>query len=192
MIRTTVGYTGGTTPNPDYRHIGDHSEAIRVEYAPDAISYQQLLDVFWASHEPTLESWNRQYRNAVFVLDAEQRRQAGASRAAVAGLVHRPVHTAVEPAGPFTPAEDYHQKYLLRRAGGLFAELRAGFADEAELLASTAATRINGYLGCNGSLSSLEREIDDFGLSASGREQLLAYVRSSCRQAAGPTCPGPQ
>jgi peptide-methionine (S)-S-oxide reductase len=138
-----------------------------------------------------MESWNRQYRSAVFVVGAAQQRLAEETRRQVAAKGHGEVHTAVEPAGPFYPAEDYHQKYLLRHSRALFAELRNRFASEAALLASTSAARLNGYLGCNGSLADLEREIDSFGLSPQGRQQLLGYLKESCRQPAGPTCPAP-
>jgi len=192
VVRTTVGYTGGTTATPDYKHIGDHSEAIRVEFDPQITSYRYLLEVFWASHDPGQESWSRQYRNAVFVTNETQRTLTEQSRGEVAARIRKPVHTAIELAGTFYPAEDYHQKYLLRRAKALFTELRDRYADEAEMLASTTAARINGYLGCNGYLVDLERELDSFGLSVQGREQLLDYFKSSCRDVAGPTCPKPQ
>lgn len=128
----------------------------------------------------------------MFALNEGQQRLAEASRSDLAERGGRPVHTAVETAGPFYPAEGYHQKYLLRRARALFDELRSNYASETEMLASTPAARINGYLGCNGYLADLEREIGSFGLTAPGREQLLAYVKSSCKGAAGATCPAPQ
>lgn len=114
------------------------------------------------------------------------------SRSGVAARAQQKIHTAVETAGTFYPAEDYHQKYLLRRAKTLFNDLRGRYENEAEMLESTPAARINGYLGCNGDLADLERGINDLGLSAKGREQLLDYVKSSCRNQAGQTCPKPQ
>ena len=165
---------------------------MRIDFDPQVISYRQLLDIFWASHEPGLDAWNRQYRNAVFVLTPEQQALAEQSRDGLRGRLKRPVLTAIEPAKTFFVAENYHQKYLLRRAESLFTDLHSRYASEADLLFSTPATRINGYLGCNGDLSALESEVDSFGLSEGGRRKLLTFVKDSCRTPAGPTCPAPK
>jgi len=165
---------------------------VRIDFDPQVTSYRKLLDIFWASHEPGLDAWNRQYRNAVFALTPAQQALAEQSRDDLRDRLKRPVLTAIEPAKTFFVAEDYHQKYLLRRAESLFADLRSRYASEADLLFSTPATRVNGYLGCNGDLSNLESEVDSIGLSAGGRRELLAFVKDSCRAPAGPTCPAPK
>jgi len=165
---------------------------VRIDYNPAVISYRQLLEILWASHEPGLEPWSRQYRNAVFTLTPKQQAMAEQSRDDLRGRLKGPVFTAVEPAKTFFVAEDYHQKYLLHRAEALFADLRSRYGSESELLFSTPATRINGYLGCNGSISDLENEVDNFGLSEGGRRKLLTFVKDSCSVTAGPTCPAPQ
>jgi len=165
---------------------------VRIDFDPQVTSYRQLLEIFWASHEPGLDAWNRQYRNAVFTLTPEQQALAEQSRDDLRKRLNRRVLTAIEPAPTFFLAEDYHQKYLLRRAEALFADLRSRYVSEADLLFSTPATRINGYLGCNGDLSNLESEVDSFGLSEGGRRKLLNFVKDSCSVTAGPTCPAPQ
>jgi len=192
VIRTKVGYSGGKAANPDYHNIGDHSEAIRIEFDPQQLSYTDLLAVFWESHDPTYQVWSRQYRNAIFALNETQKRLAEESRARLAGRSSEKILTAIEPAGEFYPAEDYHQKYLLRRAEGIFRELRAIYPDEKQFAASTAAARLNGYLGCNGDGDLLEQEIDRLGLSRPMQEQLVKYVSSSCSQFRGLTCPSPR
>lgn len=189
MIRTTVGYAGGTTLNPDYRHIGDHSETIRVEFDPQRITYAELLEVYWESHDPFMPSYNRQYRNAVLTLDETQRQQAEQSARDVARASGQNVRSSIEPAGVFYPAEDYHQKYLLRRAGGILAELQAIYPDEEQFAASTAAARINGYLGCYGEPEQLERELGLLGLSPRMQQQLIKHVAATCRRFKGLTCP---
>ena len=122
VVKVTSGYTGGTTPNPTYREVcgGDtgHAEAIQITFDPQTISYEKLLAVFWTAHDPT--QLNRQgadvgtqYRSAIFThSDA----QAAAARAALetenkSGHFSRPIVTEITPAGPFYPAEDYHQEY---------------------------------------------------------------------------------
>ncbi|PLX82738.1 MAG: peptide methionine sulfoxide reductase [Desulfuromonas sp.] len=191
-MRTTVGYTGGTTVDPDYRHIGDHSEAIRIDFDPNRISYAQLLDVFWESHDPTFQNWSRQYRNVIFPLTKEQESLAGNSRRQLAARSGRSVVSEIEPAGPFYPAEDYHQKYLLRKADTLFAELQRHYPDERELITSTAAARLNGYLGCNGDAEILQGEIGALGLSSPLQKRLIEYVSAGCSGFSGLTCPAPE
>lgn len=186
-----VGYTGGTSAAPDYHHLGDHSEAVRVEFDPQQITYARLLEVFWASHDPTYAAYSRQYRSAIFYLDKAQRREAENSRRQVAATASGRVVTAVEPAGEFFAAENYHQKYLLRQAAGFFEEFRDLYPDTAAFTASTAAARVNGYLGCNGERGALEADLPRLGLSAKMQARLVEYVSASCSGFAGVTCPAP-
>ena len=76
VVRTRVGYAGGTTQNPSYRSIGDHSEAIQIDYDPTRVSYEELLNVFWASHSPTVQPWARQYMSMILYHNAKQKRLA--------------------------------------------------------------------------------------------------------------------
>jgi len=66
VVRTRVGYTGGSTKNPTYHSLGDHTETVQIDYDPTQISFEELLDVFWDSHRPTQRAWSRQYMAAVF------------------------------------------------------------------------------------------------------------------------------
>ena len=123
---TRVGYTGGHTDDPTYRdvcsHGTGHAEAVEVEYDPDRVSYERLLDVFWNNHDPT--QLNRQgpdvgdqYRSAIFVHDQDQQRAAERSieRLTSSERFRKPIVTQVVPAGMFWEAEDYHQKYFAKR-----------------------------------------------------------------------------
>lgn len=124
VLGTTVGYTGGSTKNPSYEqvcsHTTGHAEAVEVEFDPDQISYDKLLDVFFSIHDPTQK--NRQgpdigdqYRTAIFVHDDEQSKEAQASKDAHAKDFARSIVTEITPATTFYPAEDYHQRYLEKR-----------------------------------------------------------------------------
>ena len=114
------GYIGGTVANPTYRQVcgGDtgHAEAIRVGFDPAQISYADLLDIFFATHDPT--TLNRQgndvgtqYRSAIFPHDAAQEAEAKAAIARNAANWPDPIVTTIEPLGEWYPAEDYHQEY---------------------------------------------------------------------------------
>ena len=117
------GYMGGRTPNPTYRQVcsGDsgHVEVIRITFDPAKISFSDLLEVFFAVHDPTTldrqgNDAGTQYRSVIFYMNEEQQRvaQAMIKRLADAGEFHAPIVTAVEPAAPFYVAEDYHQEYF--------------------------------------------------------------------------------
>ncbi len=172
--------------------MADHTETVRVEFNPQEISYLELLDIFWAGHDPGYNSSYRQYRNAIFYLNDQQRKQAEQSRDKVAIAQGGAVQTDIEPVSQFYPAEDYHQKYYLRNAKALFSELKAVYPDDKQLAASTAAARVNGYLGCNGTADELTREIGLLGLSYAAQKRLAEHLSSSCSSFKGFTCPAPR
>jgi peptide-methionine (S)-S-oxide reductase len=128
---TAVGYAGGLTPNPTYEEVCSgmtgHNEAVLVVYDPKRVSYDQLLKVFWESHDPTqgMRQGNdvgTQYRSGIYYSSEEQRRTAEASKAAYeAALKARglgPITTEILPAPEFYFAEDYHQQYLAKNPHG--------------------------------------------------------------------------
>lgn len=124
VTATTVGYTGGTTESPSYRQVCSgrtgHAEAVQVEFDPATVSYEQLLDVFWANHDPTTlnrQGWDlgTQYRSAIFFTDAAQQAAATASLNVHQENRRKPIVTEITPASAFYPAEDYHQQYLEKR-----------------------------------------------------------------------------
>lgn len=162
--------------------MGDHSESIQIDYDPGAISYETLLGIFWNSHDPALPSWSRQYMSAIFYHDEEQRKAAERTLKAEEDRRGRKIHTEIRPAGMFHMAEHYHQKYRLRSSAVIMEEFLAVYPDPDGFTASTAAARVNGYLGGNGTVSQLESELDSLGLSPRGRKQLLEIVTASVSQ----------
>ncbi len=131
VYSTSVGYAAGYTPNPTYQEVCSgltgHNEVVRVVYDPAVISYEQLLKVFWESHNPTqgMRQGNdvgTQYRSGIYVYSAEQRQQAEASLAAyqqaLSAAGHGKITTEILDAPEFYYAEDYHQQYLAKNPGG--------------------------------------------------------------------------
>jgi len=124
VVATRVGYTGGTVETPSYErvcsgHTG-HAEAVQVDFDPAQVSYEQLLELFWSSHNPTTrnrQGWDfgSQYRSAIFVTDDEQRAVALASLAEEQRSRRRKIVTEIAPLTEFWSAEDYHQQYLEKR-----------------------------------------------------------------------------
>jgi peptide-methionine (S)-S-oxide reductase len=124
VTATTVGYTGGRVASPSYHQVCSgrtgHAEAVQVEFDPAKVSYAQLLDTFWASHDPTTrnrQGWDigSQYRSAIFFEGAEQEAVATASLKAHQGDRRKPIVTEITQASAFYPAEDDHQQYLEKR-----------------------------------------------------------------------------
>jgi peptide-methionine (S)-S-oxide reductase len=126
VLSTAVGYAGGSLAKPTYEQVCSgrtgHAEVVQVEYDPDKVSYEQLLDVFWSNHDPT--QLNRQgpdigtqYRSVIFTHDAEQAQIARASKAELdtSGRFRRPIVTEIESYRDFYRAEEYHQQYLEKR-----------------------------------------------------------------------------
>jgi len=172
--------------------MADHTETVQVEFDPQQIAYLELLQLFWDWHNPAYNSSNRQYRNAIFFLNQDQRQQAEKLREQIARKLGKPVQTDIEPATPFYPAEDYHQKYYLRKNDALLAEFKSIYPSAKLLAASTAAARVNGYLGCFGSPEQLAEEIGRLGLSVAAQQQLVKHLGSLCNGFEGVTCPVPQ
>lgn len=179
MIRTRVGYSGGTKRNPTYHDLGDHSETLQIDFDPARVSYEQLLEVFWKAHDPTDRSWSRQYRTALFFHNEEQKRLAEESRNRETARIKGKIQTELLPAGQFYLAEGYHQKYYLSLNSHLSAEFRQMFPLEKDFVNSTAAARVNGYIGGYGTKVGLQEDLDRLGLSEEGRKRLLASASVS-------------
>ena len=178
MVRTRVGYAGGTKADPTYYSLGGHSETIQIDYDPSQISYGELLDVFWDSHSPTSLPWSRQYASIIFYHDEEQRRLAIETRDREAARKESKIYTEIVPYERFYLAEDYHQKYRLQSVPELLAEFQAIYPDNGDLVDSTAAARVNGYVGGYGSLEQLEAEMGELGLSPAGQQKLREIVEA--------------
>ncbi|MDD4892178.1 MAG: peptide-methionine (S)-S-oxide reductase MsrA [Phycisphaerae bacterium] len=129
VVKTTVGYTGGHTERATYKQVCSdttgHAEAVELEFDPARVSYEKLLDYFFRMHDPTTPNRQgpdigSQYRSAIFFHSPEQEKAAIAfrDRLAKSGKLPRPIVTEIVAAGPFWPAEEYHQKYFQKTGRG--------------------------------------------------------------------------
>lgn len=116
------GYTGGLVPNPTYEqvltHTTGHTEAVQIEYDPEIMPYEKLLEIYWQQTDPTdafgqFQDRGDNYRPVIYYLTEEQKEQAEISkkRLAESGRFHQPIVTTIEPAQTFYPAEEYHQDF---------------------------------------------------------------------------------
>ena len=119
VTRTRVGFSGGTLEQPSYEdvcsHATGHAEVVEVTYDPELVSYDELLEVFWRTHDPTQRTRAAQYRSVVFCHDDEQRQAALVSQAERHAHLEAPIVTEIEPASAFYEAEERHQQYLEKR-----------------------------------------------------------------------------
>jgi len=176
IIRTRVGYAGGEKANPTYYSLGNHAEAIQIDYDPTVLSYKDLLEVFLSSHNPTVRSYSGQYRSIVFFHNEEQKEAVGEVFKRSEKRIGKKIRTTIEPFTGFTLAEDYHQKYGLRNNRSIMKEFEIFYPDAIDFVYSTAAARVNGYLYGYGKPAQLEKDLPELGLSEASAQALENYV----------------
>jgi peptide-methionine (S)-S-oxide reductase len=181
-----VGYAGGTAPDPTYYNIGDYSETVQVDYDPTVISYEQFLQAFWNSHDASADPYSSQYLSIIFYHNEAQHTAALKSKAQEEARTNREIKTSIVPYTKFYIAEDYHQKYYLQ-SSVLFSEISAIYPGMNDMVNSTAAARLNGYLGGYGDAATAKAQIDHLGLSEAGQKELLKLIESGL----APVCPAP-
>jgi peptide-methionine (S)-S-oxide reductase len=154
VYSTSVGYSGGSTPNPTYEEVctgrTGHIETVRVVFDPAKVSYGELLKAFWEEHDPTQgmrqgADHGTQYRSAILTHSDEQRREAEASRDAVQDRLTAArmgtITTDIRPAGDFFYAEAYHQQYLLKNPNGYCPNHATGVTLPADFFKSEASAK---------------------------------------------------
>ncbi|MED6217588.1 Peptide methionine sulfoxide reductase A5 [Stylosanthes scabra] len=150
VLRTTAGYAGGSKPNPEYRSLADHAESVQVEYDPQQIGFRELLDVFWANHDPRQvygqgPDVGNQYRSIIFCNGTEESKMAALSKEQEQTRSRSSiVTTQILQLGTFYPAEPEHQKFELKQNPFLLQLI--GNLPQEELEKSTLAAKLNGYV----------------------------------------------
>lgn len=176
MLRTRVGYAGGTSAAPTYSAMGDHTEALQVDFDPRRLEFSKLAEIFLASHDPSREPWSIQYRSVLFAHDANQRSVTQAAAREFARSTGKPVVTPIEEFTDFTLAEDYHQKYRLRSVRLVAAEYQAQFKTSAAFLGSVAVTKANAFVGGYGRSNELRDILPSLGLSEAAQAAARAAL----------------
>ncbi|KAH8242142.1 peptide methionine sulfoxide reductase isoform X1 [Drosophila bipectinata] len=178
VLRTTVGYAGGSSDLPTYRKMGDHTEVLEIDYDPSVISFKELLDLFWNNHEYGLTTpIKRQYASLILFHDEEQRQVAEASRLEEQERrAPEIITTEIAPKNNFFAAEAYHQKYRLQGHKDLASSLNLS----PQLLQSSyVATKLNGYLAGVGGIEQFKSEVETFGLTPTQRQYCNYHVEQN-------------
>ncbi|MFB6250751.1 MAG: peptide-methionine (S)-S-oxide reductase MsrA [Halobellus sp.] len=145
VIRTRVGYAGGTKTDPTYHSLGDHTEVFQVDFDPDVVTYRDLVEEAFQQHNPQTQTRKTQYQNVVLAATSAQRDVIDTVLEA-SGRTAESVETRIEQLSRFYPAEDYHQKYRLRSASFFISAFEeAGYTSE-DIRESPIAAKLNGYV----------------------------------------------
>ncbi|RCW86600.1 peptide methionine sulfoxide reductase msrA/msrB [Halanaerobium sp. DL-01] len=172
VVRTRVGYAGGTTENPTYKMIGDHTETIEIDFDPNVITYQELLEIFFASHDPYSQAYSRQYASLILYNNSEQHEQALALKERLEAESGREIKTEIKKLDRFYLAEDYHQKFRLQQQ----VAVREHYLNQMtiqEFINSPAVTKVSGYITGNGERDNIIKNIGELGLTTELQERLL-------------------
>ncbi|WP_407868389.1 peptide-methionine (S)-S-oxide reductase MsrA [Paenibacillus sp. P36] len=179
ITRTRVGFAGGTTENPTYRQLGDHSETVEMDFDSSIVSLEAILHVFWGNHNPVNinDYKGRQYRSLILYRDSTQldiiRKVMANNEEQGKGMPD----TEVAPFKGFYPAEDRHQKYYLKRYPDAIEKLRALFPTEEELTNATLAARLNGLAKGYTNMDRIINEIRTWLISGEEQEEIIRLIR---------------
>ena len=172
VVRTRVGYAGGDKVNPTYKMIGDHTETIEIDYDPEVISYSELLEIFFASHDPYRPAYSRQYASLILYNNSEQQNLALEMKEKLEAESGREIKTEIKELDKFYFAEDYHQKFRLQQAQD-FKDHYLSQLSMQGFINSPAVTKANGYFTGNGERDNIIQNIGELGLSTELQERLL-------------------
>lgn len=178
VIKTRVGFAGGTSHEPTYRNMGDHTETVELIVDPALVSYDTLLETFWNNHNPyNINGYkDRQYQSLLLYRDEEQEeafRRIKNRMERDKGILD----TELAPFQAFYPAETRHQKYYLKRFPDAVAKLSTLYPSDEELENSTLVARLNGVAKGFLSLERLQHEIDQWPISTNEKAEIISLIR---------------
>jgi peptide-methionine (S)-S-oxide reductase len=181
VVRTRVGYSGGTTEAPTYRIMGDHTETIQVDFDPTTISYEELIQEFWKNHNPLRDSQykGRQYISIILYHNDRQKDMALRTKGEWEIQLEGEIQTEIAPLTTFYVAEDYHQKYYLKRRQSTIDTLSALYQTHEALVNATLTARLNGFVKGYGTLQAIKKEIrEDWGLTLEEQQVTIELLNS--------------
>ncbi|WP_303969004.1 peptide-methionine (S)-S-oxide reductase MsrA [Sporosarcina ureae] len=176
VIRTRVGYAGGTTVAPTYKTIGDHTETVEIDYDPKIISYEEILLHFWRNHYPNRDQYKgQQYISSLRYRTDEQKQMIIQVRYEMEKELGEQIETEVTKLERFTLAESRHQKYYLKRYPNVLEQLDPLYASEESLIGSTFAARLNGFVKGFSTRDQILTEIESWPLHENARQHLIRH-----------------
>jgi len=174
---TRVGFAGGTTDDPEYRDMGDHSETVEIAYDDGRLTLEELLRAFWDNHNPdNINGYKgRQYRSLLLYRDERQLAAMRSIKSEVESA-KGPLDTEIAPLAAFFPAEPRHRKYYVKRYPDAIGKLNELYESEEAWTESTLAARLNGLAKGYVNLEPILREIGEWALDEGRKSELTAAV----------------
>jgi len=174
--KTRVGYAGGDKENPTYHNLGGHTETIQIEYDPTAISYKELLEIFFENHNPYVKPYSTQYKSIVFYHNQDQKE---IYQNYVEKLKeNKTLYTQLKEYEKFYYAEFYHQKYQLQGFSRLMKEVQKYYPKDMNFINSTLTARLNYFVGTREGKELLEKEKEYYGLD----EETISWLKSFIKE----------
>ena len=143
--------------------MGNHTEALQIDFAPNEISFQQIVQKFWQSHNPIGRARTAQYKSAIWYASEQQQAIIAETAAPLAAKLQSELTTEVLPMKVFYVAEDYHQKYILQRNAAVMKNFMGMYPRFKDVVDSTAAARLNGFAGGYGTRELFDAEKHSYG-----------------------------
>ena len=173
--KTRVGYAGGDKERPTYHSLGDHTETIQIDYNPEQISYQELIEVFFENHNPYVKPYSTQYKSIVFYHNEKQKEIYEDYKEKITD--NRTIYTELKPYEKFYYAEYYHQKYRLQAYSILMKEIRKYYEKDMNFINSTLAARLNYFVGSRQGKKLFEKEKEFYGLDQKALDWLEKFIK---------------
>ncbi|MBP3950491.1 peptide-methionine (S)-S-oxide reductase [Bacillus sp. YZJH907-2] len=180
MVRTRVGYSGGSTKNPTYRNMGDHTESLEIDYDPTVISVVELLKMFWQHHNAQRmnDYRGRQYLSLLLYRNEQQLDLIQSQKQKFERQLGKEIVTEIKPYHHFYIAEDRHQKYYLKRFSNAYASIFQHFTTEQAFVDSTIVARLNAMAKGFGTYTELKQSVQSWGLSEIEEQNLNKLLLS--------------
>lgn len=174
VLRTRVGFSGGTALNPSYREMGDHTETVEIDFDPAILSFEEILLHFWRNHYPNRDEYKgRQYISLIRFHGPLQEQAAGKIKRQMEQEIGEEIETDIAAFTDFTPAEERHQKYYLKRYPKAVEQLAPLYPHSSLLNDSTFAARLNGFAKGFGNREKLKSEIAGWHIAPEYQEILI-------------------
>lgn len=174
VLRTRVGYAGGTILNPVYRQMGDHTETVQIDFDPAVLPYEEVLRHFWENHYPNRDGYKgRQYISLLRFHSSQQQEAIARIKEEMERRLGEDIETEIAPYRNFTLAEERHQKYYLKRYPRILEQLAPNYTGAQGLQNSIFAARLNGFAKGFGNREKLKEEIMDWNISEESRHALV-------------------
>jgi peptide-methionine (S)-S-oxide reductase len=158
--------------------MGDHTETLEIDFDPNIISYEDLLEEFWKNHNPLSSRTSRQYMSILLYHDEIQYEWALKTKSKWEDILKGEVQTEIVPYTEFFIAEDYHQKYYLKRRPSTIETLSSLYPTHEDLVNSTLPARLNGFVKGYGTLEEIKKEINEWGLSPNDHQATIHVLNS--------------